>query len=119
MSTLTTGTKAEELASTYLQKSDLQILHRNYRCQYGEIDIIAQDNADLVFIEVRYRGNNRFGTAAESITRQKQQKLVNAANFYLQSRLWAQTLACRFDVVALQDTTTSTQIEWIKDAFHA
>lgn len=118
MSAIVTGTEHEVLAAEYLLKANLQILHRNFRSKLGEIDIIAHDGPYLVFVEVRYRQDDKFGSAAESVTFAKQQKIVRAAQFYLQTHTWAQQLNCRFDVIAISNSTESPQIEWIKDAFH-
>lgn len=119
MSAIATGKEHEILAVEYLTKANLQVLHRNFRSKLGEIDIIAHDGLYLVFIEVRYRQHEKFGNAAESVTFAKQQKIVRAAQFYLQTHAWAQQLHCRFDVIAISNSIESPQIEWIKDAFHA
>ncbi len=119
MSAIATGNEHEMLAVKYLEKSNLEILHRNFRSKLGEIDIIAHDGAYLVFIEVRYRKHNEFGSAAESVTFSKQQKIIRAAQFYLQARTWAQQLNCRFDVIAISGSIELPHIEWIKDAFNA
>lgn len=114
-----TGANLESQAVVYLQSYGIMLLHRNFHCKYGEIDLIAKDNDVLVFIEVRYRKNDFFGSAKESITLHKQRKIICAANFYLQTRNWAQQIACRFDVIAMTGTIDNPQIEWIKDAFNA
>jgi putative endonuclease len=116
---IVTGTEHEILAAEYLLQANLQLLHRNFRSKLGEIDIIAHDGHYLIFVEVRYRQHDKFGDAAESVTVNKQQKIVRAAQFYLQTRTWAQQLNCRFDVIAISNSTQSPHIEWIKDAFHA
>lgn len=114
-----TGNRIEDLAVEYLQNTGVIILHRNYNCKLGEIDLIAQDATTLVFIEVRYRKNNAFGTAAETVTEIKQQKIIRTAQFFLQTRSWAAQLPCRFDVIAMSQQNGGLNIEWIKDAFHA
>lgn len=119
MHSLLTGTHLENKAILYLQSYDIILLQRNFRCKYGEIDLITKDHGVLVFTEVRYRKNAFFGSAQESVTLHKQRKIVCAANFYLQTRNWAQQAACRFDVIAMTGKIDRPQIEWIKDAFHA
>lgn len=119
MSAIDIGIEHESLATDYLVKAGLQILHRNFRSKLGEIDIICRDGLYLVFIEVRYRQSNIFGSAAESVTLSKQHKIVRAAQFYLQTHIWAQQLNCRFDVIAISSLTNTPYIEWIKDAFNA
>lgn len=108
------GNIAEEQACKYLLKQGLKLLTRNFRCKLGEIDLIMQDNNELVFVEVRCRKNNNFGTSAESVTSSKQKKLLRAAEYYL-SQMNDNDRLCRFDVIAI--TSGSNTLEWIKDAF--
>jgi len=110
---LIAGNTAEQVAATFLQQNGLKLVERNFRCQYGEIDLIMQDGKTLVFIEVRLRSNNNFGGAAMSINQAKQQKLSRSAERYLQIHGDA---ACRFDVILMQSTNTNA-VEWIKNAF--
>lgn len=108
------GAVAEEYACKYLRKQGLKLVARNFRCKLGEIDLIMQDNNELVFVEVRCRKNNNFGTSAESVTYSKQKKLLRAAEYYL-SQLHDANKLCRFDVIAI--TSESNTLEWIKNAF--
>ena len=108
------GVQAENLAAQFLQHRGLKLLQQNYRCRFGEIDLILQDGDALVFAEVRLRNRNDFGGAAASINAAKQAKLVRAAQHYL-ARL-DHVPPCRFDAVLLQAVDGSS-IEWIKDAF--
>lgn len=97
-----TGQESERLAEQFLLQQGLTLVTRNYRCKAGEIDLIMQDREHLVFVEVRFRNNRRYGSASESVTHFKQQKLIRAAEFYLQSRYTRRQLPpCRFDVVAI------------------
>lgn len=112
------GADAEDLAVEYLKKKGLILQTRNYHCRGGEIDLIMLDGNFLVFIEVRYRKNNYYGSAAESVTRQKQRRLLTTANYYLQNEERNADNNCRFDVVSLSGQR-NLQIEWIKDAFQA
>ena len=107
-----TGKKAEDVACSFLQHNGLTLVQRNYHCRYGEIDLIMQDTDTLVFVEVRYRSSTAFGTAAESVDKNKQRKLVFTANHYLQKYPTSQ--ATRFDVVALSSQQTP---EWVTNAF--
>lgn len=113
------GTAYEDLAVAYLQQQNLHILQRNFRCKLGEIDVIAKDKDALIFAEVRYRKNSAYGGAAASVTTTKQRKIIRTAQFFLQSKTWAQQINCRFDVIAITQSTQSPTIEWIKDAFNA
>jgi putative endonuclease len=111
------GAEAEQQALNYLHRQGLKLVERNYRCKAGELDLIMQDREDTtVFVEVRYRQSNDFGTALESITPAKQRKLLAAARHYLQNR--GDDLPCRFDVVALNGSG-NTRMEWIKNAIQS
>jgi putative endonuclease len=107
------GQDAEELAANFLQAQGLKLIERNYRCRFGEIDLIARDGKTLVFVEVRLRSRTEFGGAAESITAAKRLKLTRTARHYL-SRL-KPLPACRFDALLL--SARSSAPEWVKNAF--
>lgn len=117
--TLATGITLEKKAAIHLLALGVSILHSNFRCKYGEIDLIAEHDANLIFFEVRYRKNSLFGSATESVTLTKQQKIIRTAQFFLQTRAEAQQIPCRFDIISMTKNIASPQIEWIKDAFHA
>ena len=93
------GAQAERLAAQFLQLQGLKLLQQNYRCRFGEIDLILQDGNALVFAEVRLRSRGDFGGAAASINAAKQRKLVRTAQHYLTTL--AHTPPCRFDAVLL------------------
>lgn len=101
------------MAGEYLVTAGLRLLERNFRCRQGEIDLVMQEGHTLVFVEVRLRRSQQFGGAAASITPHKQQKLLKAAQIYLQKLKTVPP--CRFDVVV----TDGLDMEWIKDAFGA
>lgn len=108
------GAQAEQLAAAFLKLQGLQLIETNYRCRFGEIDLICRDGRDLVFVEVRLRGSEAFGGAAASITLRKQEKILLAARHYLQQL--GSSPACRFDVVLLRGLRDN-DIEWIRNAF--
>ena len=110
----TTGAQAEQLAAQFLQRRGLKLLQQNYRCRYGEIDLILQDADTLVFAEVRLRQHSRFGGAAASIDSAKQGRLIRTAQHYLATL--AHTPPCRFDAVLL-DTLENATPEWVRNAF--
>ncbi len=110
------GALAEQLAAQYLQQQGLKLLQANYRCRFGEIDLILQDGDTHVFAEVRLRSGSAFGGAAASIDARKQAKLVRTAQHYLSG--FQRMPPCRFDAILLQSTDIN-QIEWIKNAFTA
>lgn len=94
------GRAAEQAAERFLTHHGLRILARNWRCRFGEIDLIAQDRDCIVFVEVRQRRSHRFGGAAASITLTKRQRLMAAAQCYLAGL--ARTPPCRFDAVLFE-----------------
>ncbi len=110
------GEDKERIACGYLEQRGLRLLARNYRCRRGEIDLVMLDETlgapDLVFIEVRFRGSERFGGAAASVDRRKQARLSAAAAHYLQHH--PSELPCRFDVVAIG---AGDRVHWIRGAF--
>lgn len=108
------GSDAEQIAVLYLQRRHLIPVTQNYRCRFGEIDLIMRDGITLVFIEVRMRSHEMFGGAAASITPSKQAKLLRTARHYLAEL--NHEPPCRFDVVLLSGTN-GQEIEWIRDAF--
>ena len=109
------GAAAEQLAAIYLQRQGLKLLTSNYRCRFGEIDLVMRDGKETVFVEVRLRRHTAFGGAAASITAAKQQKLARTAEHYLMEH---GTGPCRFDAVLL-DSLTTNNITWLKNAFEA
>lgn len=106
------GKFAENRAEKLLSEAGLRILQRNYRCRRGEIDLIAQDGDTQVFVEVRSRSRQDYGTAAESITSTKQRRIIAAARQYLATM--PSIPPCRFDVVTPDQ---GNDPEWIKSAF--
>ncbi len=112
------GKDAEARAAKFLESQGLQIVERNYRGRYGEIDLIARDGKTLVFVEVRARASNAFGGAAASITAAKRSKLTRTALQYLATL--GRTPPCRFDAVLMRNGATGAEpVEWIRDAFSA
>ena len=106
------GRQAEALAATFLERQGLRILARNWRCRFGEIDLVAKHGAALVFVEVRARSSRSHGGAAESITAAKRRRLVAAANLYLTST--GLDTPCRFDALLIE---AHGRVEWVRDAF--
>lgn len=94
------GRLGEDLAAHFLEGKGYRIIERNYRYDRGEIDIVAQDGNDLVFVEVKLRETEAFGSPEESITPFKEEQLKKVAEGYLfEHNLEDQS--CRFDVVAI------------------
>jgi len=108
------GANAEHYARQWLEARGLKYIEKNYHCRFGELDLIMQDHRELVFIEVRFRSHEGFGTAADSVHVGKQQKLVRSAIHYLHARGLSDEPA-RIDVLGLHALRPNA-IEWIKNA---
>lgn len=100
MKTVHKGHESERLAAQYLQRKGYHIQRQNYRCRYGEIDIIAWDGPQLVFVEVKSKSQTAFGTPEAMVGAQKQRKIVYVAMMYVQQRQ-LRDISLRFDVVAI------------------
>jgi putative endonuclease len=111
------GDRGEQEAARHLRRQGLRILHRGYRTNQGEIDLIALDGNVVVFVEVKAR---RQGVPAEAVTPEKQRRLTLAALHFLKKHGLLEQRS-RFDVVAIiwPDDDSSPQIEHIHDAFEA
>ncbi len=94
------GARGERMASRHLLNRGYAILEKNYRCQYGEVDIVAQQGAELVFTEVRTRRGKEFGTAQESITSTKAKHLIATSQHYLE-RHSLRDIDWRIDLVSI------------------
>jgi len=110
---------SETLALTFLRRQGMKLLVRNYHCRAGEIDLIVRNDATIVFVEVRFRKNVRYGSPIESVTAAKQARIVHCARHYLMRN---PQLACcnyRFDIVGIRQhgNTSGNQIEWLQNAF--
>lgn len=108
------GHEEEQRALRFLIQNGLTLRTRNFRCRYGEIDLILQEKACIVFVEVRFRASTTHGHAIETVDRRKQKKVIKSAITYLHHchMRWDE-IECRFDVVGL----SYVHIEWIKNAF--
>jgi putative endonuclease len=116
----TKGRTAEDKALQFLRKQGLKLIHRNYHCRLGEIDLVMKDSNTLVFVEVRYRARQDYGGALESITASKQSKLRKTAEYFLQhaqSHPKGDEPACRFDIISMTGAINKPSIDWLKNAF--
>ena len=105
MSRVRLGRQGERLAQQHLLKAGYRIVAANYRCQWGEIDIVAEDGEELVFVEVRTRRSSAYGTPQESLTPEKIEHLHLAAQDYLQNRVpepGRDNLNWRIDLVSIR-----------------
>ncbi|OGS25220.1 MAG: YraN family protein [Elusimicrobia bacterium RIFOXYB2_FULL_48_7] len=108
------GKQGEDEAARYLRENGYEITDRNFRTRFGEIDIVALENKDIVFVEVKKRNNSSFGTAQAAVDFRKQGKLVKMAFQYIKSKNCGGA-NFRFDVLAI----SNGNIELIKNAFSA
>lgn len=115
------GDEYEERAASFIEDSGLRLLERNFRGKTGEIDIVALDGAQLVFVEVRARSNRFYTSAAGSIDTGKQRRIVRTAQLFLQCRPQWSNMPCRFDVVTFEppQSGSTPRINWIRSAFTA
>lgn len=110
------GQQKEHQAEVWLKTQAIHIIAQNFRCKGGEIDLIGLDPSHtLIFFEVKYRRNTSYGSASEFVTPQKQQRLIQCAQTYLQKHPNYQAYNMRFDVLSFEDN--QTQPEWLQDAF--
>jgi len=115
---LTLGRWGEQQAARYLRRRLYRIVASNYRCRYGEIDLIVQRGKTLAFVEVKTRKGRGYGAPQEAVTPRKQQQIIATANHYLTTEQPSmQTL--RFDVIAVDVDGDKTQIDHIVNAFEA
>ena len=111
------GQHWERVAEKHLQAQGLKAVGRNYSCARGEIDLVMRDGDCLVFVEVRYRKDNSWVSAAETVTVDKQKKVIMTARYYLQQHPGEKNSNCRFDVVSIEGSEKNPQIEWFVNAF--
>ncbi len=111
------GERGEEAAARYLSGKGLRILERGYRARFGEIDLIAREGEELVFVEVKTRRSLRCGDPLEAVTEAKRRRILRAASLYLQST-GAWDSPCRFDLVAVRFGPGGAQeVEHVRAAF--
>lgn len=109
-----TGARYEEEAAEYLRSCGYKILERNFFSRYGEIDLIAEDGGVIVYCEVKYRRNGRYGDALEAVDCRKQEKIGRTALYHRFLRGFPEDKSCRFDVIGIYG---DGKITHIKNAF--
>ena len=94
------GKTGEEIGTQYLIKNGYRIIIRNFKCKQGEIDIIAQDKNEIVFIEVKTRRNINYGYPIDAVDKRKQKHILNASKYYIYiNKLEKRNI--RFDVIEI------------------
>lgn len=110
------GSLGEDRAEELLRKRGYRILERNYKCPFGEVDIVAQEGGSVVFVEVKTRRGSRFGSPKEAVDRRKIRRLSKVASFYLKEKR-LMDMPARFDVVSILLADGREEIEVIPNAF--
>lgn len=111
------GKKGEELARKFFMQQKFNIVDHNFRCRYGEIDLILRKDRSFHFVEVKYRRSFEYGLPQESVNRKKQDKIHCVALFWLKKRHLPLDSEIHFDVLAISQDDTGTKYEYIEDAF--
>lgn len=107
------GKEGEDYATEYLQKHGYEIIKRNFECRQGEIDIIAKDKQEYVFVEVKTRQNLHYGMPSEAVTKQKQNHIWKVAQYYLYINK-LENVFVRFDVIEVYKKKDNFYINHIK-----
>ena len=113
------GAHIEALAAAFLRERGLVPVAANASARGGELDLVMRDGETLVFIEVRYRRDARFGGGAASIDAGKRRRIVLAAEQFLAARRGFAHLPCRFDVIDASGDPAAPDVVWLRDAFRA
>ena len=111
-----TGNIGEDIVTKYLEEKGYKIIERNFRCKLGEIDIIAQDKEEIVFIEVKTRKILSYGNPADSVNEPKQKHIYKASEYYLLINNKLDDFT-RIDVIEVYLNSSSYKINHIKKAF--
>ncbi len=107
------GKEGEEYATKYLQSKGYKIVQKNFYCKQGEIDIIAKEKEEYVFIEVKTRQNLHYGTPAEAVTQKKQKHILKATKYYIYSH-HLENQYIRFDVIEIYKNGGKLYLNHIK-----
>lgn len=114
---LASGREAEALAETHLHARGLRTVARNYRCRYGELDLVMRDGPALVVVEIRYRRHLVPVPPAETVTARKRTRIARAAADFLQRYPAYDEYPLRFDVVAVSGLLNAPNVQWLRSAF--
>ena len=110
------GAEAEFVARRYLEAKGLEFVAANYRCRYGELDLVMRDRACLVFVEVRARRSARAGSPEATLTARKRRCLTRAARCFIGENPNFGGMMLRFDVVGILTGGPRAGIRWIRNA---
>lgn len=112
------GQTAENAAKKFLLKQNLKLISQNFQFKLGEIDLIFTDKNTLIFVEVRSRKSSSHGSPVQTVTPNKQRRIIKTAKYFLCTHLKYQNFYCRFDIIGLTPYNDGFKIEWLKDAFY-
>ena len=109
------GKRGEEIAAEFLKKQGVDIIEKNYHTKFGEIDLIGFDKSTIIFIEVKLRNNDNFGTPVEDITQKKLKRIYKSALWYIS--MHKNNYDYRFDVIAIRKDNINRcyHLEWFKN----
>ena len=110
------GREGEDLAVKHLIKNDYKLKERNYRYKRGEVDIIAEKNEILCFIEVKLRNSNAFGDPETFVSEKQQELIIATAEHYIMERDWYKDI--RFDIIAIKKKYQELELRHFEDAFY-
>lgn len=111
------GILGERLAKAYLKKKKFNIIDHNFRCELGEIDLVARKDRAFRFVEVKFRRTTDYGLPQEAVIQRKQRRVRNAAIVWLKNRHLPLDSEIHFDVLAITEQAGKTMYEYIPDAF--
>ena len=109
------GKLGEDIAENYLKQKGYKILDRNFECRQGELDIIALDKKEIVFIEVKTRTSNKYGTPSEAVNKTKQKHMLQTIKYYLYIRNLSDEFV-RIDVIEVYIKDNVYKVNHIKQA---
>ena len=105
------GAKYEAMAADYLQKKGYRIMERNFRSPFGEIDIIAEKDGVIVYVEIKYRSSLQYGDPLEAVAYRKQRQICRVANYHYAGYTGGREIPCRFDVIGIYGDGSIRHIE--------
>lgn len=108
------GQNGETVAASFLEKEGVRILMRNFRCKFGEIDLIAKENDYFLIVEVKMRTSQRQGSGCEAVDRRKQRKICRTYDYFRMKYQISEYVPVRFDVV---EVDKEDHCRWIQNAF--
>ena len=111
------GAAAEDAACAFLLARGLQLIARNVRYRFGELDLVMREGETIVFVEVRRRKGGRFGDGAASVDHRKRRRLRLAARAWLASKRALDDAPCRFDIASVRADADRLVVDWTRDAF--